>query len=42
MSKIIDIEYIYKKENKYNNAMYIYIGFLILLIIIFFYILYKK
>ncbi len=42
MSKIVDIEYLYKKDKKYDNSMYIYIGFLVFLLILCLIIIYKK
>ncbi len=42
MNKIIDIEYIYIKDKKYNNAMYIYIYSLLFLIILLFFIFIKN
>ncbi len=42
MNKIIDIEYVYKKDKKYDNSMYIYIGFLVFLLILCLIIIYKK
>ncbi len=42
MNKIIDIEYVYKKDNKYINSMYIYIGFLLFLFVIFLIMIYQK
>ncbi len=42
MSKIVDIEYKYKKDNKYINAMYIYIAFLIFLLLLCLILLYKN
>jgi hypothetical protein len=41
-NKIVDIEYVYKKNKKYNNTMYIYIGFLVFLLIICLLIIYKN
>ncbi len=40
MSKIINIDYVYKKDKNIINSIYIYIIFLLILIIITFY-LYK-
>lgn len=42
MSKIVSIEYVYKKDKKINNSIYIYILFLIFLIILCLYFFLQK
>ena len=42
MSKIVSIEYVYKKDKRIKNSIYIYILFLILLLIICLFIFYKN
>jgi hypothetical protein len=42
MSKIVDVDYLYKKDAKYYNSMYIYMGFLLFLLFIFIFMIYQK
>ncbi len=41
-NKVIDVDYIYKKDTNIYNSIYIYGAFLVLLFIIFFVLIYKK
>ncbi len=41
MSKIVNVEYIYKKDKKINESIYIFSFFLLLLLILSFILIYR-